>query len=365
MITKRILSASLMVIMVALICLPAFATSPVENTVQYMSKNLYKADVEYIKEYRVKYEKVKKISGENKKVVVTVKNTVLKPFNDLPYQLTKLEAIPKCKIQLTTNNGTILAVKKPTLKIGKHTYQIVYKVKKKGTPISKYAVTISVFETDTDEIDETVEKKWEKVERPSNKKWKTQIYSGEYPNPKQDLISAVGGINKHTTSADIYGRAKIILKNTNPQSPNKWYSVKEKLNVGDNTLEKIIKYDPRPKAELECKPCWYKWEFVLNLSKDEEPTTEPTPTPSDNPTPTPSDDPTTSDDPTPSATPIPSDDDPTPAATPTPANTNYYSSTDTLPKTGESDPITFTIAGLIIICTGLGFYKFRHKLIKN
>lgn len=355
---KRILCLMIVLIMVAMVCLPVFATSPVENTVQYISRDLYKADVEYVKEYKVIYKSVTKVLGKinNNKVVVTIKDTILNPASTTPFKLVKLDKIPDCKIQITKKKGKELAVIKPTLKIGQNTYEISYKK-------HKYKVEILVIESNTDEIDENAEKKWVKVERPINNKWRTRIYSGEEPNTKQDLIAGIGGINKHITSLDVFGRAKIILKNSNPQSPNKWYSVKEKLDVGDNTLEKIIKYDPRPKVELECEPCWYKWEFVLNLSKDEEPTTEPTPTPSDDPTTEPSDDPTPSDEPTTSDNPTtePSD-DPIATVSPTPTtNTNYYGDT-TLPQTGETNPTAFILIGICIACVGLyGLVRWKIK----
>ena len=347
---KRILCLMIVLVMVGMVSLPVFATSPTEYDVKYSSKKLYKADVSYEKEYRVTYKKLTNMStgGLECEVKVTVWNdTESKVFNE--GNSSKFDSVPEYKIELRNGNGTF-KTKKGTLEKDELN-EIKIKKKNSAGYYWKYKIDIKVKELDTNEINKSAEKEWELVEAPDKEKWKTPVFYGGLLNVDKMKINLLWE-KVYITSKDVYGISKIRLNNI------PYFTDNTKLDIGDNTLEKEILYDPRNIicGENNCEPCWYKWEFVLNLSKDE----EPTPTPSDDPIPTPSDDPTPtpSDDPDP--TPTPSDNNPISTPTPTPVNTNYYG--DTLPQTGEGSPTAFILIGICIACIGLyGLVRWKIK----
>ena len=220
MTTKRILSVMVILVMVALICLPTFATSgEVDYSVKYISKTLEKSEVEYEKKYKVTYNKLWNQStpkGLNCKVRVTVltdkKEEELKPkYPGKQKPNTKyFDSVPKYKIELIKNNTTFKK-KEGTLENNK-TKNILVK-KNDSAGFWKYNIYIEVKEEDNmNKIIETVPTSgWKEVSNSVANKmgWKTKVYSGEESALKE--LKKINDINDHSTSEQLYGKA--LVKN--------------------------------------------------------------------------------------------------------------------------------------------------------
>lgn len=341
---KIIISLLFVVMLVNVLCVSAFAeTGDLKDyNVTYKEVNLYRSAVSYLPEYSTKYVGYKVLEGFNDyETEVKIKGEI--------YTL-ESEAITSKKLLnyeiKVFNKNNVFKVVPGKLKVGKNEIKVEFEnlLKKKCV----YVFTIMVKKDITEEIDyKTYD--WEKVEKP-NLKWVHKLTYGSKHN-KFDIN--LGETKDYETNKDVYaiGKTFFFIKN----KPSDLYSTKnQKLILGDNVLN-IWDYKnkcPMIKFTIGRKCYWFKVEFIVNLTEKQDTTTTPGTTTT----------PDTTTEINTSNVPVTT---PNISASIEPSTTNIVTNNDSLPKTGEENPILYFVIGIAFIVLGTVIFKGRKFLFSK
>lgn len=324
---KKLISVWLVIIILLSLC--SFATAE-EATykVNYKEANLYRSNVFYVQEYITTLTKVETLKGEEFQEIKLTEKQLSPAWPTIKWnceignmqiekgKMYSFEKLENYQIQIKKGNQVLVTKEGAALGLGKN--QILVEVEK-----SQYRFTIETKAQDTKEID-TKKQEWEKVEKPMLQ-WKTELKVGK--KFAKDTMS-IGQV-KETPDKWAIGQVMYYVN----REPSKLYITENRdLLVGDNKLStSIIPY------QCGKVKCWFRWEFVINVTVPAPPTTTTT---------------TTTVSTTPQATPSV-----TPPATT--AATRQGTDEEQLPKTGESNPVIYVGIGLLL--AGIGAIVFVRK----